>query len=364
MAARKLGVIILAPLALLSLGTCGLFLASPFPLDMAQVMAVQDFSSSIPYGAEDYFKPWVVERDDARLILLVGGYAGAPGSEPWMYVMREDLSIVETYSINQLKAFYALFNGSGVMIDSDGGGSTGKLVVGNIRFEIMPDGRLAFLGPAGALSDFNERGFPQTAAPWDNMVKLWVDEATGDLNWHGYSFAWAGPAPLSEHIRLSGPKLYLRNVLAAPFSLVSPDHDVILAFEEEKDPTTDSFKTIFVKIPRSDFGGALPHDFLDDTITYPRLSRTNTNAKHASLVLYDPDTSVDGDETPAIVAYEYDTEDWTLTPLNTGEVAKRMHVGRFDDDEQRQVSSSYSRGYTCSYDRRTHVLTKAAKWWD
>ena len=66
-----------------------------------------------------------------------------------------------------------------------------------------------------------------------------------------------------------------------------------------------------------------------------------------------------------IVAYEYDTQDWTLTPLGSTVASQRLHVGRMDGEgDDVRIGWSYSGGYSCVYTPRTRVLSKVVKWWN
>jgi hypothetical protein len=342
MTARRLGVIILAPLVLLSLGTCGLFLASPFPLDMAQAMAVRDFSSSIPDSAEDSFRPVVLENGSLRLVLLVGGYSPKTGSAPFLYVMSDDLAILQELTWSKMQSYNVSFSGTNAaMVDSQG-----RAVVANVLFAMSDSGLQEPGAPAGTLGAPNpplkQPAFP-VGLMADNIINVSSDGF--NLQWDQYLSDWCcWSSPPSVRIRVSGNALYLQRVLAEPYDKFTP---ALLVFEEAKSLGDDPLVSYFVTFPRM----PPPVDFLGQPM-YPFFKSKDIESKSIGMT------------SEGIVAYSYDTGDWMLLEPGTGKVLNSIHIGSWDDDGRAETTWSYSGGFSVTYDSRSHVLTKAAKWWD
>ena len=101
MNARIIRTLFLLPAVLLALCSCGLFFATPFPVNLAQTLATRDFSADIDATVPDNFRPFVMEKDGARLILLVGG-TPYPADKPWLFILREDFSLIRSYTMADL----------------------------------------------------------------------------------------------------------------------------------------------------------------------------------------------------------------------------------------------------------------------
>jgi hypothetical protein len=335
-------------LSFLALGSCGLLFLTPFSSDLAQTLAVRDFSKEIDDPSLDNFQPFVLERvtgsETTRLILLVGGQP-YPDKKPWLFILKEDLSLAQdpftlADMYNKVTA-PAPFNGTRAMVDSDG-----QVVVGNALFDIT-DGALTSVGPAGDLDGLYGWGFP-TAALGDNVISL--GSSGTKLRWDRYNSCWTLQASDEERfIRSNSRNLWLRNVLADSNPATAA---VILAFEEDKDPATDTSTTYFVKVLRNRFNGSLPDYFLDDALNYPSTTKTDLESSHM------------GYTSDGIVAYEHSSQSWIIFPFEAPNVVQSMGVGDISDDlENQRFAWSYSGGYACVYDRRSRTLSKVAKWW-
>jgi hypothetical protein len=332
----------LLPLSVLvlALGSCGLFTASPFPVMLTQTIAQRSFVAEIPDTALDNFRPWVVENGPgSRLVLLVGGFP-YPSSNPWMFVMDEDLQLIQSYTLTDLQTMVApkSFNGSQVMVASDG-----RLVVGTAVF-LFGDGWISTAGHTDAMADaggFYDPGFPLTTAG-NNLVNM---NAVGNtLQWHTYQCCWLDVGPGSRTITAASINFELRTVLSEPYPAMT---DVILVLSER-----DSDRTRFVRVPRNDFNGALPANFMD-LPAYPSFTKEHIH------------TDTIGYTTSGIVAYSYETQDYTLFTFNEPENLTTLHVGNIDDEKDNQRTAwSWSGGYSCVWDTRTKTLYKVAKWWN
>lgn len=335
-------------LSCLTLSSCGIFSLSPFPTALAQTLAVRDFSAEIDDPSLDEFQPFVLESGATRLILLVGGQLPDgqpyPAGKPWLFVLKEDLSLAQApFTLADMYNTITSptpFNGTRAMVDSDG-----QVVVGNALFDVVGD-TIAPVGPAGDLGGLYGWGFP-TAASGDNVANMGSSGLT--LEWYGYDSCWTSLGSISKQIRATGRNLWLRNVLADPNPATTA---VILAFEEDRDPATDTSTTYFVKVPRNRFNGSLPDYFLDDALNYPSTTKTDLESSHM------------GYTSDGIVAYEYSSQSWIMFPFDAPNVVQSMGVGDISDDlDNQRVSWSYSGGYACVYDKRSRTLSKVAKWW-
>lgn len=333
-------------LSLLALGSCGLFFVTPFPSDLAQTLAVRDFSKEIDDPLLDKFQPFVLEKvtgsATTRLILLVGGQPYR-SHKPWLFVLKEDLSLAQPpFTLADLGAITnpKPFNGTRAMVDSDG-----RVVVGNALFDVVGD-TIAPVGPAGDLEGLYDWGFPMEAAG-DNIAHIRSPGLT--LEWRRYDSDWTSSVSFSKPIRTSGRNLWLRSVFADPNPAATT---VILAFQEDGDSATNTSTTYFVRVPRSKFNGTLDDNFLDLPLSYLITTKTDLAG---SLMGYTAD---------GIVAYAHSSQSWVMFPFDAPNVVQSMHVGNLEDDLQNQrVSWSYSGGYSCVYDKRTRTLSKVAKWW-
>lgn len=334
-------------LSVLALGSCGLFFVTPFSSDLAQTLAVRDFTAEIDDPSMDKFQPFVLEKVTGsvttRLILLVGGQP-YPAGKPWLFILKEDLSLAQPpFTLADMYNTITSptpFNGTHAMVDSDG-----QVVVGNALFDVVGD-TIAPVGPAGDLGGLYGWGFP-TAASGDNVANMGSSGLT--LDWYGYDSCWTSLGSISKQIRATGRNVWLRNVLADPNPATTA---VILAFEEDRDPATDTSTTYFVKVPRNRFNGSLPDYFLDDALNYPRTTKTDLESSHMGC-------TADG-----IVAYEHSSQSWIIFPFEAPNVVQSMGVGNISDDlDNQRVAWSYSGGYACVYDRRSRTLSKVATWW-
>lgn len=335
---RIIRTLVLLPAVLLALCSCGLFLLTPFPVTLAQTLATRDFSADIDTTVPDGFKPFVVEKDGAPLILLVGG-TPYPGDKPWLFILREDLSLIQSYTMAELALITnpMSFNAGSAMMDSNG-----NMVVGNALFAVAGD-VVAPLGSTASLGSLRDRGIP-LAAGGQNVANF---ETTGGLtlHWWSYDSSWGSQTEYWRQIRTSTPNLWLRDVLAdpSPSSLIA-----ILVLEEE-----DADATHFVRVPKLMLNGTLPDYFMDDILVYP------------SITWAEIDTSHLGFTSEGIVTYEYATGDWIKFPFAAPTSVQRLHAGNIDDalDNQR-MSWSYSGGFSAVYDARSRTLTKMANWWN
>lgn len=328
------------PVILLALGSCGIFLVTIFPMASALTVAQRDFSSEITGGILDKFHPFVLEKDGTRLILLVGGHP-YDSTKPWLFVMREDLSPIAQYTINDLALVAGPVFGDSAVIDC-----YGNPIIGNVRFAlagdtITPTGPAGNLGNRGGLNNFQF----STGLSMGNACHFSASGPT--LNWDQYDCSWNFQYSYSQQFSTSGRELRLRDVCVQPYPATSA---VTLVLEEND---VDSSTSIFVRVPRNQFSGGLLPNFLDDDVSYPRFTRTNISMENLGF-------TADG-----IVAYEYETGDWTLTPPGSTVVSQRLHVGRMDGEGgDTRIGWSYSGGYSCVYDPRTRALSKVAKWWN
>jgi hypothetical protein len=337
-------------LSCLALNSCGIFFLSPFSSDLAQTLAVRDFSKEIDDPTLDEFRPFVLEKITGsvttRLILLVGGQLPGgqpyPVDKPWLFVLKEDLSLAQApYTRDELGLIIGTtVSGTYAMVDSNG-----QVLVGNALFDIV-GATIAPVGRAGSLGGLYSWGFPMHASG-DNVANM---RSSGlNLDWDRYDHVWLSPAPGSKSIRASTRYLWLREVFADPNPAATT---VILAFEENKDTTTDTSTTYFVRVPRQEFDGSLRDNFLDDGLHYPSTPKTDLDGSHMGY-------TDDG-----IVAYEYKSQSWIMFPFDAPNVVQSMGVGNISDDlDNQRVAWSYSGGYACVYDKRSRTLSKVAKWW-
>jgi hypothetical protein len=337
-------------LSVLALGSCGIFFLSPFSSDLAQTLAVRDFSKEIDDPTLDEFRPFVLEKVTGsvttRLILLVGGQLPGgqpyPEDKPWLFVLKEDLSLAqESFTRAELGLIIGTpVSGTHAMVDS-----YGQVVVGNALFNIVGD-TIAAVDVAGELGGLYSRGFPIHALGY-NVANM--GSSGLNLEWYTYDCSWAWPTFISRRIRPSDRNVWLRDVFADPNPATAT---VILAFEENKDSTTDTSTTYFVRLPRQEFDGRLLDNFLDDGLRYPSTTKTDLEGSHM------------GYTTDGIVAYEYKSQSWIMFPFDAPNVVQSMGVGNISDDlENQRVAWSYSGGYACVYDKRSRTLSKVAKWW-
>jgi hypothetical protein len=337
-------------LSFLALGSCGLFFLSPFPTTLAQTLAVHDFSAEIDDPSLDEFRPFVLEKVTGsvttRLILLVGGQLPGgqpyPVDKPWLFVLKEDLSLAqEPFTRAELGLIIGTpVNGTHAMVDSNG-----QVVVGNVLFNIVRD-TIAPVGPAGVLGGLYSWGFPILASGYNVAT---MGSSGLNLDWYVYDSGWHSPALESKRIRASDRNVWLRDVFADPNPTTTT---VILAFEENKDTTTDTSTTYFVRVPRQEFDGSLHDNFLDDGLHYPSTPKTDLESSHM------------GYTSDGIVAYEYKSQSWITFPFDAPNVVQSTYVGKIEDDlDNQRVAWSYSGGYACVYDKRSRTLSKVAKWW-
>jgi len=332
--------LVLLPTLLLVLCSCGLFTASPFPVMLTQTIAQRSFAADIPDTVLDNFMPWVVENGStSRLVLLVGGFP-YPSSEPWLFVLDEDLSVIQSYTIADLQALVTpkSFNGSQVMVDA-----CGNLVVGTALFaftsnSITPAGNTDAMADAGG---FHNPGFP-LASPGNNLVNM--SAAGSTLSWHNYQSCWMDSTSWSTSITYAAINLELRAVLSEPYPSIT---DVFLVFAENSTDTVH-----FVRVPRNDFNGTLPAFFMD-------------RPEYPSFAKEEIDTDSIGYTSGGIVAYSYQSQDYILFTFSEPDKLTSLHVGNIDDEKDSQRTSwSWSGGYSCVYDTRTKTLYKVAKWWN
>jgi hypothetical protein len=332
---RIIRTLVLLPAVLLALCSCGLFFLTPFPVNLAQTLATRDFSADIDTTVPDTFRPFVVEKDGTRLILLVGG-TPYPGDRPWLFILREDFSLIQSYTMEDLALITnpAPFNAGSAMMDS-----SGNMVVGNALFGVIGD-TVAPLGNTSSLGGLYGRGLP-LAPGGENVADFSTSGSPTFLDWRQYDCSWGSPMPYSRQIRSSGPNLWLRDVLADP-SPSSPN--AIFVLEEE-----GSNATYFVRVLRVTLNGTLPNLFME---IYPSITKSHIDTSHLGF-------TSDG-----IVAFEYETQDWTMFPFNAPTSAQRLHTGNIDDAlSSQRMSWSYSGGFSAVYDARSRTLTKMANWW-
>ena len=342
---KTIRALLVLPVVLLTLCSCGLFYASPFPLTLAQTMAQRDFSAEIDTSMEDRFQPYVIENGATRIILLVGGYPYSTDAagKPWLFALREDLSLIDSSNLFELESMTGgSFSGSGAVIDC-----SGFLVVGNLRFTFTVD----TITPVGVTGDVGNRGGVgdrafQAGPGMANIAQ--VGTSGKNLNWNSYDCTWNLVSGPFVQIRTAGPDLYLRAVLAEPYPATG---DVVLVLEENlSDPST----SYFVRVPRVDFSGGLDPFFLDLPFdNYPTFTKTNIEPRSLGI-------TEDG-----IVAYSYETQEYMLFTFAAPDKPTTLRVGNLEGDQKDQRASwSWSGGYSCVYDPRTRTLSKVAQWWN
>lgn len=333
--------------SLLALGSCGLLFVTPFSTDLAQTLAVRDFSAEISDPSLSEFQPFVLEAGTGRVILLVAGQLSGgqpyPGDKPWLFVLKEDLSLAQKpFTRDELAAIIgAPVNGTRAMVDS-----SGHVVVGNVLFDIVGD-TVEPAGIAGGMGGLYGWGFPLSPSGY-NLANM--DSSGLALNWSGYDCGWTSLGSFSRQIRASARPLWLRAVFADPNPSIAT---VILALQENEDSMTDTSTTYFVQVPRIEFNGSLPGNFLDDTLNYPSSTKTDLESSHMGY-------SDDG-----IVAYDQTSQSWIIFPFDAPNAVQSTRVGDISDDlDDLRIAWSYSGGYSCVYDRRSRTLSKVAKWWN
>ncbi len=341
MRAVRASTVLLIPV--LALGSCGLLFVTPFSTDVAQTLAVRDFSAEIDDPSLDEFRPFVLESGATELILLVGGQ-NYPADKPWLFVLKKDLSLAQApFTRSDMNAIGSPFNGTRAMVDSQG-----RVVVGSVFFDIVDD-TIAPVGPAGNLRDEGgliDRGFPLAAAG-SNIANMGSSGLT--LNWKAFDCSWGSPVQKSWQIRASGRNLWLRDVFVEPDPMAT---DVILAFEEARDPATDTSTMYFVKVPKNGFAVIPPSDLMDGALNYKSTTKV------------DLESSRMGSTRDGIVAYDHSSQSWIIFPFEAPDAGRSVRVGDISDDlDNQRVAWSYSGGYACVYDRRSRTLSKVAAWW-
>lgn len=343
-AMRASGVLLVSLLALCS---CGLLFVTPFSTDLAQTLAVRDFSAEIDDPSFSEFQPFVLEVGTGRVILLVAGQLPGgqpyPGHKPWLFVLDENLSLAQKpFTCDELGAIIGVpVKGSRAMVDSNG-----QIVVGNVLFTVVGT-TIAPIGVAGGLGGLYEWGFPMAAAG-GNIANVGSSGLT--LDWEGYNCSWTSMGSASKSIRASARYIWLRAVFAGPDPATTT---AILAFEESDDSATDTSTTFFVRVPKSRFDGTLDDNFLDLPMIYPSTTKTDLEGSHMGY-------TDDG-----IVAYDQSSQSWIIFPFDAPNAVQSTRVGDISDDlDDLRIAWSYSGGYSCVYDMRSRTLSKVAKWWN
>ena len=162
---RNLARFFMTAAIVLTLASC-IFGMSVFPMNLTQVVARADLSAIVP-GRLRLTVP-AVHRDanGGEFVILIRRNSGI---DPVVYVMDSDLTLIQSYSLAQLTAWYALYDGTAKFSMTN---AEGNVEISNLAFSAgdlstvgkspsyppnAPVGQQGFRTPNGQKEDFNFR---------------------------------------------------------------------------------------------------------------------------------------------------------------------------------------------------------------
>lgn len=321
---------------LVFLTACGFLSLSAFPGSASQIMTRRDLSASVSPAASGTFNLFSVTAGGSEFVLLFTDSPADPGS-PHLLVMDANLSLLDSFSLNDLAAAAGSFFGSVALRDCNG-----FVAVGNLLFTPSPAGltlsatqSVDLIQPTVTVEPvdvFNEANFRTSAG------KLEYDEY--DSNWATTStpsdFPLGTPAPVpSSPLRVAG-------VFTDPDSSTA---DIVLVFADDA-----SRRHYFVPVTKNDVNLHFQSPFVSIFTSYP-----------AYAVASDLSSSSIGYSRDGMVAYNYQSRSLERFTLSAPGSAASISFG--DWNEQMRLACQISGSSVYVWDPSHRTLTRYAKWW-
>jgi hypothetical protein len=321
---------------LLCLMACGFFSLSAFPESASQIMARRDLSASISPVASGAFNLCSVTAGGSEFVLLFTDSPADPGS-PHLLVMDPGLSILNSFSLNDLTPLAGSFFGRVALRDVNG-----LVAVGNVLFAPSPTG-LAFSGTQGV----GLFGPTLTVEPIDVFIEANFRTSAGLLQYDEYDSNWATTStpsdfPLGTPAPVPSSPLRVAGVFTDPDSSTA---DIVLVFAADA-----SRRHYFVPVTKNDVNLHFPSPFVSVFTSYP-----------GYIVTSDLSSSSIGYSRDGMVAYNYRTGSLERFTLSNPGSAASISFG--DWNEQMRLACQISGSSVYVWDPSHRTLTRYAKWW-
>jgi hypothetical protein len=322
-----------AALLLLPLSAC-IFVLSPFPATLSQVVAKTDLSSLIPAGSGNGYRPFIVSPTGGEFVLLM-----SYGSDPVVIVMDSNLAFIQSYTLGQLQTLYTSYDPGGHLAMTN---AEGNAEISNVAFSAMDLSSVgagpSWVGNATLLS-------PGFGSPTAQKDVIDFDAAAG--NSLGYVI-WPWFYPPGTDIPCG---VTLINASGGSYQVEA-------VFDVDDTPSAGE-----VVLVLSDNGNsshvtlvAIPlYDILNGSVASPLLSN------YASKTLSNIASSSIGFAGDCIVAYSQDSGSLKRYSLSTFEEISSLPVGEVS--YRIQYAYNASGGYSVVYDPDARTITKVANWW-
>jgi hypothetical protein len=327
----RLAVRSLAILALvLPLAAC-IFVLSPFPATLSQVVAKADLSAIIPAGSENGYQPFIVTPTGGEFVVLLNRNTAI---DPVAIVMDTNLNFIQSYTYSSF-SFWGYVGGFVAMTDNGG-----NAVLGSLRFSAPELSTVGAAPSAGNLGTLSLSG-PSFSSPVGgyNVVSF---AATGtNLTYQRYLGWGTSMTVLPITIDSSGGSYSVQGVYNVDDTPSAGGVVLVVS-----DQNNSSYVT-FVNLPL--------YDVLNNMVKSPLLGNYPSktyNGLAASSVGFAGDS---------MVGYDQNARTLNRYSLSTFDTIQSLPIGK--KDNRLQYAYKASGEYSVVYDPLTRTITKVARWW-
>ncbi len=327
MVATPLPRALLLAISLCTLGSCGFFSVTTFPVAASQLAAQKDLSADIPAVFSGTFTLSTVTVGGMDFVFLA---SYAPYDGPHLIVMDRDLNVLQKVSYADLVLLSAQFSNTGAFLDA-----SGSVVILGLQCVAGPTGLAGFL----PISFFSNQGLTSFT---DGTYNYTAINASGNqMSYQLYDSGWSGtgisPFPISSNS-------------SANFNLVGVYEDraradVVFILEENS-----SGLDYYVLVSESTLPGILSSPNL--LANYPYFTAPRADNR---LTAYSQNGFISFQRTyngPGGTFIRLDTFGHTLSDSL-----------RYTDTTDIQLATRTAGGWYYVFNRTTCIMTKIKAWW-
>ncbi len=327
---RRLSRVVTGALLVLPLSAC-IFVLSPFPATLSQVVARSDLSTVVPAGQGQMYRPFIVTPTGGDFVILL---SNAMSVDPVAVVLDSDLHLIQTYTSSQLSAWG--FTGGWLAITD----AIGDAVIGSLRFSASELSTVGAAPTGGSIgTSLNSPGF---GSPSNGTNEVNFTVAGNLLTYSRYS-NWASLGTSSGlQINAAGGSYWIEAVFNVDDTVGAGS--VVLVLTE----AGNSSNVTFVALPLVD---VTLNTLLSPLLSaYPSRSYTNLQASSIGFA---------GD---SIVAYSYDAGLLNRYSPSTFDKISSLLVGRTGRHDPKYAYKATG-GWSVVFDPESRTLDKVANWW-
>jgi len=326
----------LAAAALVLPLTACIFVLSPFPSTLSQVVAKADVSSVVPAANAGNYQPCVLTPTGGEFVVLMNR---TMGMDPVAVILDSNLNLIQTYTNTQASGWSAGWTGGSVAMTD----AAGRAAIGSVWFSAY---YLGYVGapPSGNLGSARlyAPSFPSPNAQTDDVN---FNFTAGSISYQQYDWMWSSLIfTRIVQVDTAGNSYQVQAVYNVDDT---PSAGAVVMVLTE--PTNSSHVT-FVRIPLADLTGI------------PTASLKNPLLSYYTWKSYDsvPSSSI-GFAGDCMVGYDQSSRTLNRYSLSTFDVIQSLPIG--NSDYRLQYAYQPAGKYAVIYDPSARTITKVARWW-